>query len=90
MDTIVLKTDSRSVPSWTDVAAWLNTHPRIEKVYYPGLPDHPGHEVGWRQTRNYGGMITIRLRGTRDDTLRFPTSTRIFSLAEAWVAWSRF
>jgi cystathionine beta-lyase/cystathionine gamma-synthase len=65
------------------LAAWLAKHPRVEKVYYPGLPDHPGHDVARRQMRHFGGMITVRLRGTRDDTFRFLTSTRIFSLAES-------
>jgi len=65
------------------LAAWLAKHPRIEKVYYPGLSDHPGHDVARRQMRDYGGMITIRLRGSRDDTFRFLTSTRVFSLAES-------
>jgi cystathionine beta-lyase/cystathionine gamma-synthase len=65
------------------LAAWLEGHPRVEKVYFPGLPDHPNHEVARRQMADFGGMITIRLRGTKADTFRFLTSTKLFSLAES-------
>ena len=58
-------------------------HEGQKQVYYPGLPDHSGHDVARRQMRDFGGMITIRLRGTRDDTFRFLTGTTVFSLAES-------
>jgi cystathionine gamma-lyase len=65
------------------LADWLSSHPNIERVYYPGLKDHPGHLIAARQMRDFGGMISVRLRGGRDAALRFLSRTRLFSLAES-------
>lgn len=65
------------------LAAWLVKHPRVEKVFYPGLPSHPGHEIACRQMRDFGGMITIRLRDGKEGALRLMRGTKIFSLAES-------
>jgi cystathionine beta-lyase/cystathionine gamma-synthase len=55
----------------------------VEKVFYPGLPDHPGHALAGRQMKDFGGMISIRVRGGKEGALRLITRTRIFSLAES-------
>jgi cystathionine gamma-lyase len=65
------------------LASWLADHPRVERIYYPGLPNHPGHQVARRQMRDFGGMISVSIRGGRDAALRFLTRTRLFSLAES-------
>jgi cystathionine beta-lyase/cystathionine gamma-synthase len=65
------------------LAEWLQRHPKIEKVYYPGLPTHPGHELAQRQMKHFGGMISVRVRGGKEETLRFITRTKLFSLAES-------
>jgi cystathionine gamma-lyase len=65
------------------LADWLSSHPKVERVYYPGLKDHPGHPIAARQMRDFGGMISIRLQGGRDAALRFLSRTRLFSLAES-------
>lgn len=65
------------------LATWLAEQPQIEKVYYPGLPSHPGHELARRQMRDFGGMISVRVRGGKEGALRFLTRTRLFSLAES-------
>jgi len=65
------------------LAGWLAEQPQIEKVYFPGLPDHPGHALARRQMRDFGGMISIRLRGGKEGAVRFMTHTRLFSLAES-------
>ncbi len=65
------------------LAAWLAEHPRLERVYYPGLPNHPGHEVARRQMRDFGGMISVRVRGGKEAALRLLTRTKLFSLAES-------
>ena len=65
------------------LAEWLASHPKVEHVYYPGLKDHPGHDIAARQMRDFGGMISIRLRGGRESALRFLSRTRLFSLAES-------
>ncbi len=65
------------------LADWLASHPKVERVYYPGLKDHPGHVIAARQMRDFGGMISVRLRGGREAALRFLSRTRLFSLAES-------
>jgi cystathionine gamma-lyase len=65
------------------LALWLVSHPKVEHVYYPGLPQHPNHEVAARQMRDFGGMISIRLKGGAEDALRMLQRTRLFSLAES-------
>jgi cystathionine gamma-lyase len=65
------------------LAPWLVEHPRVERVYYPGLPSHPGHELATKQMRDFGGMISVRIAGGKEGALRFMTRTRLFSLAES-------
>src|SRR5207302_6069935 len=45
------------------LAAWLVKHPAVAKVYYPGLPDHPGHDIAKKQMRDFGGMISVSIKG---------------------------
>ena len=52
-------------------------------MLYPGLPEHPGHEVAAKQMRRFGGMVSIRLRGGRDAALRVCAATEVFTLAES-------
>jgi cystathionine beta-lyase/cystathionine gamma-synthase len=65
------------------LAEWLCRQPQVERVYYPGLPDHPGHDVAARQMKDFGGMVSIRLRGGAEAARRFLPRTRLFSLAES-------
>jgi cystathionine beta-lyase/cystathionine gamma-synthase len=65
------------------LADWLGEQPTAEKVYYPGLKSHAGHELAARQMRGFGGMISLRLRGGKEAASRFLTRTRLFSLAES-------
>lgn len=65
------------------IAEWLTAHPRIEKVYYPGLGSHPQHELAKRQMRAFGGMVTAVLRGGLEPARRFLERCRIFALAES-------
>jgi len=65
------------------LAEWLARQPRVERVYYPGLVDHPGHAVARKQMRDFGGMISVSLRGGKETALRMLTRTKIFSLAES-------
>jgi cystathionine beta-lyase/cystathionine gamma-synthase len=66
-----------------ELATWLGSRAEVERVYYPGLSGHPGHELAGRQMDGYGGMISIRLRGGGPAARRFLSSTRLFSLAES-------
>ena len=45
------------------VASFLHAHPKVGVVYYPGLPDHPGHEIAKRQMRRFGGMVSFEMKG---------------------------
>ena len=52
------------------VAEFLAGHPAVAQVLYPGLPEHPGHEVAAKQMRGFGGMVSFRLRGGEEAALR--------------------
>src|SRR5205085_2789487 len=65
------------------LATWLAEQPQVRRVYYPGLPSHPGHDLARRQMRDFGGMISISLKGGKDAALRLLTRTKLFSLAES-------
>jgi cystathionine gamma-synthase len=64
------------------VVAFLADHPRVEKVIYPGLTDHPGHEIATRQMRDYGGMISF-LMESEQEAVDLVARTRIWTLAES-------
>lgn len=66
-----------------DLAEWLSRQPQVDRVYYPGLPSFPGHELARRQMRDFGGMISLRLKGGGEAARRFVSRTRLFSLAES-------
>ncbi|MBL8799567.1 MAG: cystathionine gamma-synthase [Planctomycetia bacterium] len=65
------------------LAAWLEKQPTVQRVYYPGLASHPGHELAKQQMRDYGGMISVSIKGGKDAALRLLTRTKLFSLAES-------
>lgn len=65
------------------LAAWLTKQPGVEKVYFPGLEQHPGHAVAKRQMRDFGGMISFQIQGGRAEALKFLSRTELFSLAES-------
>lgn len=65
------------------IAEYLQNHPAVERVLYPGLPGHPNHEVARRQMKAFGGMISIILKGGEAAARRMVAATRIFTLAES-------
>lgn len=65
------------------VAEALVAAPGVERVYYPGLADHPGHDVAARQMRGFGGMLSVALAGGPGAARRFAESTELFALAES-------
>ena len=64
------------------IAAWLVQHPKLKKVFYPGLPDHPGHKLHACQSGGFGGMIAFET-GSIEAGARVLKATRLFSLAES-------
>ena len=65
------------------IAEALVGHDGIEAVYYPGLPDHPGHDLAARQMSGFGGMLSVAVSGGAEAARRFAESTRVFQLAES-------
>jgi O-acetylhomoserine/O-acetylserine sulfhydrylase-like pyridoxal-dependent enzyme len=66
------------------VAAFLSNHPEVEKVYYPGLPDHPYHEVAKKQMSGFGGMVSFTFKsGKKGDAVSFLEKLKVFTLAES-------
>lgn len=71
------------------LAEWLEKHPKVARVHYPGLPSHPQHELAKRQMRDprgqpaFGGMISVELKGGLDESRRFLERCELFTLAES-------
>ena len=66
------------------VAAFLSNHPEVEKVYYPGLPDHPFHEIAKKQMSGFGGMVSFTFKsGKKADAISFLEKLKVFTLAES-------
>jgi cystathionine beta-lyase/cystathionine gamma-synthase len=64
------------------VAEFLRGHPRVSGVYFPGLPDHPGHDIATRQMRDFGGMVSFEME-TEEEALEAARRTRLFFLGES-------
>jgi len=65
------------------IATHLEGHPKVERVYYPGLPSHPQHALARRQMTGFGGMVTVILKGGLGEARRFLERVEIFALAES-------
>jgi cystathionine gamma-synthase len=66
-----------------DLARWLDGQPNVRRVWYPGLPQHPGHELARRQQRGFGAMVTLELEGGQPAVREFVNGLECFSLAES-------
>jgi cystathionine gamma-lyase len=66
------------------VANYLRNHPKVDKVYWPGFPDHPNHDIAKTQMKKFGGMISFTLKNaTVEETFAMASKVRVFSLAES-------
>ncbi len=63
------------------VAEYLHTHPKVARVFYPGLPDFPGHAVARKQMHCFGGMLSFELKGGLEAGVRLMESVRMMTLA---------
>jgi cystathionine gamma-lyase len=63
------------------LAKLLKAHDKVEKVYYPGLEDHPGYELQKKQARGFGAMISFLIKGGLEEAKKFCQSLHIFALA---------
>ncbi len=82
LKTLALRME-RHCASALKIAAWLERHPKIRRVLYPGLVSHPQHALAKKQMHGFGGMISAELTGTLDDARRFLERCRLFALAES-------
>jgi cystathionine gamma-lyase len=82
LKTLALRME-RHCASALRIAQWLERHPKVRRVYYPGLPSHPQHALAGRQMHGFGGMISAELDLDLDGTKRFLERCRLFALAES-------
>jgi cystathionine gamma-synthase len=82
LKTLVLRMQRHSENA-SAVAEFLAGHPAVGTVLYPGLPSHPGHEIAARQMRDFGGMVSVRMRGGRRAAEDLCAGTEVFILAES-------
>jgi cystathionine gamma-synthase len=80
--TLAVRLDRHSSNAQT-IAETFVGHPKLDAVYYPGLPEHPGHELAARQMKAFGGMISLAITGGGDKARQFAESTKLFQLAES-------
>ena len=80
--TLAVRMD-RSSSNALEIASFLESHPQVERVIYPGLKSHPQYEVAHRQMRAGGGMISMVIKGGLEASRRFLETVRVFSLAES-------
>lgn len=80
--TLAIRMD-RHCQNAVDLARYLESHPKVRNVYYPGLKSHPQHELARRQMSGFGGMISFEMDGGLEEARTFLEGLRIFSLAES-------
>jgi cystathionine gamma-synthase len=81
LKTLAMRMD-RHAASASAIAAFLQNHPKVNQVYYPGLPGHPGHDVAARQMANFGGIVSFTL-GSAEEAAGVAQRTELFFLAES-------
>ncbi len=79
LETLRLRMEAHSANA-LDLARWLQQRDSVEQVFYAGLEDHPGHELAKAQQRGYGGVLSFRVAGGRDEAWKFIDGTQLLSL----------
>ncbi len=82
LKTLGVRMDRHSSNALT-IAKWLQTRDEVERVYYPGLTDHPGHKLAAQQMRDFGGMISVSFKGGEQAARTVAENTELFTLAES-------
>jgi cystathionine gamma-synthase len=82
LKTLAVRMDRHSANA-ARIAEMLAAHPGVSQVYYPGLPDHPGHKVAESQMRSFGGMVSFRVRAGEEAAVAVAGRTRLFTLGES-------
>ena len=79
METLKVRMDAHSANALL-IAKWLETQPNVARVYYPGLPSHPQHQLAMKQQKTGGGIVSFEVKGGRAEAWRLIDSTRIVSI----------
>lgn len=79
LETLRLRMDAHSASAQV-LAEWLQAQPQVERVYYTGLPTHPGHAIAAKQQRGFGGVLSFSVKGAREQAWQLINATRIMSL----------
>lgn len=79
METLGIRMQAQSA-SALELARWLEAHPGVERVYYPGLPSHPQHALAMRQQRSGGAVVAFDVKGGKDAAWRVVDATRVISI----------
>jgi O-succinylhomoserine sulfhydrylase len=79
LETLRIRMEAQSQGA-AEVAKWLESHPQVERVYYPGLPSHPQHALAMRQQRSGGGIVSFVVKGGREGAWRVIDSTKLISI----------
>jgi O-succinylhomoserine sulfhydrylase len=79
LETLRLRMEAHSRNA-LELAQWLDAHPKVEKVFYTGLPSHIGHELAVKQQSAFGGVLSFRVKGGREEAWKVIDATRIMSL----------
>lgn len=82
LKTLAVRMD-RHCDNAEQIVELLTENPKVGAVYYPGLPDHPGHQVAAGQMRRFGGMVSFRVRGGQEEAVKICSRTRLFTLGES-------
>lgn len=82
LKTLAVRMD-RHCDNAEQIVELLTENPKVGTVYYPGLPDHPGHQVAAGQMRRFGGMVSFRVRGGQEEAVKICSRTRLFTLGES-------
>ncbi|MFE1903439.1 cystathionine gamma-synthase [Streptomyces gardneri] len=80
--TLAVRMDRHSENA-TKIVEMLTQHPKVTQVLYPGLPEHPGHEVAAKQMRSFGGMISFRVEGGEEAAVEVCNRAQLFTLGES-------
>ncbi|NMF82377.1 PLP-dependent transferase [Nodosilinea sp. P-1105] len=83
LQTLPLRVRAQSQTALT-LAQWLAQHPAVERVLYPGLPEHDGHGIAQQQMQGYGGLLSILVKGDQDAALAVTTRTQLFTRATSF------
>ncbi len=79
LDTLRIRMDAQSAGA-LELAKWLESHPRIQRVYYPGLPSHSQHALAMRQQRSGGAIVSFEVKGGREAAWRVIDATKMISI----------